>query len=352
MPYFPLTKNKFINTFEIDFLLNDLEFNEDEIQLVNDIWITEFNGKNINAIKDDNGTNIAMNLVLQLTDAMLNKNILITIMWLDKETLQSAYSYILAKVILNDDFDLNASSYSNSTLLSNIIWTNSIDVLKFLLKHRKDINVKYYSSKFWDTYIDLANELWNFDVAEILEKHINNNLIDNQNNVSNNINNVFDEYEQIENLIIDYNEDFLLSSNVKNKLDLAIEYKRNSEYMKAFEVYYTHLIPKYPNHPTIMYSFAKLVLTIWHLQLAFNIFNRVISIQSALWREEYIWDSKIFIEDLILARDNYDKKISLQSQVSWQFDFEPLSKEEWDEIFWLNYDFNNEYEYLNFLFNN
>lgn len=340
-----LTKNKFINGFEIDFLLNDLDFNDDEIELVKNIWFDDFNGKNINIKNKTNGANIAMNLVIKMKIEILDNNIITK--FLGKETLQKSYSYLLAKLILNRHFDINSMSNAKSTLLSNIIWTNSIDVLKFIINNRDDINVDFYESKFWNTYLDLANALEHLEIAEILEKV-------NKKSSSSSISNVFNEHEKIENLVLDYNENFLLPNDIKNKLDLAIEYKRNKNYIEALELYYEFIIPKVPNHPTILYSLAKLILTIGHLELSYNLFNRVISIQEVLWREEYVFDSKVFINDLIKARDSYDKKLHLQAQVSWQWQiqFTPISEIDWRNIFWLYLDFNNEYDYLKYIFEN
>lgn len=174
MSYFQLTRNKFINEYEIDFLLSDLEFNDDEIELVKYIWIDDFNWENINTIKEDNGSNIPMNLVLQMTDELLKNNFLINRMWLDKDTLISAYSYILAKLVVNKNFNINSSSLANSTLLSNVIGTNSTDVLIFLLKNRNDLNIDQYISTYWNTYFDLAKGIGHLEIADILKNHHNN----------------------------------------------------------------------------------------------------------------------------------------------------------------------------------
>jgi len=87
-----------------------------------------------------------MTLVVLMQDNVLKDNILTETIPIN--ILISTYTYFLAKVILNKDFDINAKSYTDSTLLSNVIRSNNIDILKFLLNNRKDLNINLCKSRF------------------------------------------------------------------------------------------------------------------------------------------------------------------------------------------------------------
>jgi ankyrin repeat protein len=87
-----------------------------------------------------------MTLVVLMQDNVLKDNILTETIPIN--ILISTYTYFLAKVILNKDFDINAKNYTDSTLLSNVIRSNNIDILKFLLNNRKDLNVNLCKSMF------------------------------------------------------------------------------------------------------------------------------------------------------------------------------------------------------------
>jgi hypothetical protein len=54
-----------------------------------------------------------------------------------------------------------------------VIRSNNIDILKFLLNNRKDLNVNLCKSMFWNTYLDIAKESWHFEIFDMLQNHIN-----------------------------------------------------------------------------------------------------------------------------------------------------------------------------------
>lgn len=171
MPYNKLKFNKYINEYDVSLLLGNLEIDDAEIELIKNSWIPDFNWLNINTKNKWNGCNIAMTLVVLMQDNVLKDNILTETIPIN--ILISTYTYFLAKVILNKDFDINAKSYTDSTLLSNVIRSNNIDILKFLLNNRKDLNVNLCKSRFWNTYLDIATESWHFEIFDMLQNHIN-----------------------------------------------------------------------------------------------------------------------------------------------------------------------------------
>lgn len=93
--------------------------------------------------------------------------------------------------------------------------------------------------------------------------------------------NIYENSSEIAQMVFAY-DDLSIPSHLKSKLDLAIEYKRQKKYLKALEIYYNDLIPELPNHPVILFSLAKLVLTFGHLGLALQLFRRVINFEEAL----------------------------------------------------------------------
>lgn len=177
MAFSPLNRNNFINSFDVNNILNNLSFDNRAVKIIRDLGFPNFNWD----ITWKDALDIAPKLVRYLTNVFFKAIQKIEdqyndVILIDEEKeeviFKLAYSDLLAKIILNPNFDINLPDKNGVTLLSHIIFTNNIDILEFLLKNRHDTNIIQNKTQFWDTYIEFANGLGHLEVSKILEKYI------------------------------------------------------------------------------------------------------------------------------------------------------------------------------------
>lgn len=110
--------------------------------------------------------------------------------------------------------------------------------------------------------------------------------------------NIYENSSEIAQMVFAY-DDLSIPSHLKSKLDLAIEYKRQKKYLEALEIYYKDLIPELPNHPVVLFSLAKLVLTFGHISLALQLFRRVINFEEAMQVNIYKIQAREYLQIII-----------------------------------------------------
>jgi len=127
---------------------------------IQNIWFKNFNWENLNIKESISWNNIWMQLIAIMESTTT-------------EILLMRYAMTLFFVICNEKYDINAKNDNGSTLLDNIIAFNQINILKCVLKFRKDIDTINCKSQFWNTYIDLAVWWEHYEIAELLEEYNN-----------------------------------------------------------------------------------------------------------------------------------------------------------------------------------
>lgn len=167
--------------------------------------------------------------------------------------------------------------------------------------------------------------------------------------------NIYENSSEIAQMVFAY-DDLSIPSHLKSKLDLAIEYKRQKKYLEALEIYYKDLIPELPNHPVVLFSLAKLVLTFGHIGLAYYLFARVVNFEDKMWVNIYtIQAAEYFhiIDEGWKSTKDLTEVLLLRQRVSGQwadFSFE-LGAYLTNKLA-IEKKFDNEYEYLKYIFEN
>lgn len=126
-------------------MLNNTLFTEDEIHFIQREWFPCFNGTNLD-IKSEwpNKWNpLYMHLfIIHRYEFDSNE--------------RQKYINVLIKLLYNPKYNFNLTNSSGSTIISNLIQLWNYEALETILKYWNNVQCKYWESKFWDTYIDLA----------------------------------------------------------------------------------------------------------------------------------------------------------------------------------------------------
>lgn len=124
---------------------NEIDFTKNEISFIKKEWFPNFNWTNLD-IKSEwvNKWNPLYMQFFMFFRHEFDLN--------EKEK----YINILSKLLLNPKYNFNLTNSSGSTIISNLIQLWACEALESILKHWSNVQCKYWESKFWDTYIDLA----------------------------------------------------------------------------------------------------------------------------------------------------------------------------------------------------
>lgn len=270
----------------------------------------------------------------------------------------------LRENIINKFFWLIQNTYN---VLSSNIWSKeNIFRLEKLKKDWKTINyrlhdkllnqivVRFWFKRpdfYWNNFEKVKEKIaiWKENKIDENRKKLFEEKLKKENNITKEINktDVFKNYKEIEDKIFEYNKEE--KEIINKKISKAYDFRENKEYLESLKVY-KDLILKYPNDIGILHSLWKTLIVIWHFELAKKIFEREIMFEEIQRKEVFINSSRNYLEDLKHAIWNERKEKKLQKSIVIDFYFKPLSKITSEKFFATNIDFENEYEYLNYMF--
>lgn len=119
-------------------------FTDEEIKIIIHEWFSKFDGFNVNIQNDNPIWN-----TIYMHFFMLQRH-------QPEWYIRDIYLSILYKLATNPNYNFNLPNKAWSTIISNLIQLWNFEALKFILENWKNIQCKYWESRFWDRYIDLA----------------------------------------------------------------------------------------------------------------------------------------------------------------------------------------------------